>query len=280
MKVLIFCPIWGSKDIPFGDFLKKVKHAGFDGVELSLPLDNEERGDIISAIRNADLLFIGQHWETVTLNFDEHKKEFISRLYNLASGDPLLIDSQTGKDFFSFEQNMELIEAASAFTKDSNILVVHETHRGKFSFAAHITKKFIESNPDLRIGADFSHWCNVAESLLDNQSEALDIAISRTDHIHARVGFQEGPQIPDPRAPEWKEVLEKHISWWDRIISRAESENREFFTITPEFGPYPYMTILPHTREPISNQWDVNVYMMNLLKERYNDARKNRLTWS
>jgi len=40
-------------------------------------------------------------------------------------------------------------------------------------------------------------------------------------------------------------------------------------TITPEFGPFPYMVSLPGTNEPIANQWEVNLFMMNLLKERY-----------
>jgi len=236
MKILYFCPIWGNSDVPIEAFVSKVKNAGYDGVELSLPLDNVERDKDIAALKKADLLYLGQHWETVTLNFEEHKKEYVNRLYNLAGGNPILIDSQTGIDFYSFEQNMELVNAASAFTNDTGIPVVHETHRGKFSFAAHITRQFLEANPD---------------------------------HIHARVGFQEGPQIPDPRAPEWKEVVEKHISWWERILERARKENREYFTISPEFGPHPYMTILPYTRQPIADQWEVNVYMMNMLKERF-----------
>ena len=40
-------------------------------------------------------------------------------------------------------------------------------------------------------------------------------------------------------------------------------------TVTPEFGPYPYMPILPYTRQPIVSQWEVNVHMMQLLRERY-----------
>jgi sugar phosphate isomerase/epimerase len=269
MKILFFCPLWGNKDIPIKEFVSKVKNAGYDGVELSLSLDKTEREKVISAIKIADLLYIGQHWETVTLDFEEHRKAYTDRLYNLAKGNPIFIDSQTGIDFFSFEENMELVDAASAFTSDTGIQVVHETHRGKFTFAAHITRQFLEANPDLRIGADFSHWCNVAESLLENQEETLNFAIARADHIHARVGFQEGPQIPDPRAPEWKLVVEKHVSWWERILHRAKNENREYFTISPEFGPYPYMTILPYTKQPIADQWEVNVYMMNMLKDRF-----------
>jgi hypothetical protein len=30
--------------------------------------------------------------------------------------------------------------------------------------------------------------------MLHDQKEAIDIAIERADHIHARVGFTEGPQ--------------------------------------------------------------------------------------
>ena len=40
-------------------------------------------------------------------------------------------------------------------------------------------------------------------------------------------------------------------------------------TITPEFGPPPYLVTLPFTQQPLTDQWAVNVFMMNLLKERY-----------
>lgn len=269
MKINYLCPVWGN-ELPFDDFVSRVKKAGFDGIEMTLPFDDIPlRRQRIKSIFDAGLLFVGQHWETVTLDFVQHKNEYVRRLHNLADGNPLLIDSQTGKDFFTFEQNMELVKLAHAFTKDTGVHVVHETHRGKFTFAAHITEQFLLADPDLRIGADFSHWCNVAESLLENQESALSLAISRADHIHARVGFSEGPQIPDPRAAEWTDVLDRHLGWWDRIVDRASSEGREVLCITPEFGPYPYMTILPNSKSPIADQWDINVFMMKLLRNRY-----------
>ena len=269
MKLNYLCPVWGN-ELPFDDFVIQVRQAGFDGIEMSLPIDDDGlKGQMLDVIRNAGLLFVGQHWETVTTDFAQHKKEYVRRLHNLADGNPLLIDSQTGKDFFSFEQNQELVTLAHLFTKETGVPVVHETHRGKFTFAAHITERFLLADPDLRIGADFSHWCNVAESMLDDQSSALSLAIGRSDHIHARVGYAEGPQIPDPRVAEWTDALNKHLGWWDRIVDRARKEGRDCLCITPEFGPYPYMTILPRTRRPIANQWDINVFMMNLLRSRY-----------
>lgn len=269
MRINYLCPLWGN-ELPFDDFVGRVKQAGFDGIEMSLPIDDGGgKRRMLKAIADAGLLFVGQHWETVSLDFVQHKNEYVRRLHNLADGGPLLIDSQTGKDFFTFAQNMELVQLAHAFTKETGVHVVHETHRGKFSFAAHITEGFLLADPELRLGADFSHWCNVAESLLDDQESALALAISRADHIHARVGFAEGPQIPDPRAVEWAQALDRHLNWWDRIVDRARMDGRPFLCITPEFGPFPYMTMLPDSKLPIASQWDINVFMMNLLRKRY-----------
>jgi hypothetical protein len=83
------------------------------------------------------------------------------------------------------------------------------------------------------------------------------------------VGYPEGPQVPDPAAPEWNEALQYHLNWWDKIIARKRAEANTLVTITPEFGPYPYMVHLPYSQKPIADQWANNVYMMNLLRERY-----------
>ena len=233
---------------------------------MSLPLDMREKENILQTIKSNGLLYIAQHWETITTDFQEHKKDYRVRLLNLASADPLFINSQTGRDFFTFEQNAELIQIAAEVSKQTGIKIIHETHRGKFSFASHITFEYLNRLPDLRIGFDLSHWCNVAESYLNDQQPSVDLAISRADHIHARVGFPEGPQISDPRISEWKEAVDIHVGWWKRVFERNRVDGKTLFTITPEFGPYPYMTILPHTQQPIANQWEVNVYMMNMLK--------------
>ena len=269
MKLHFLCTSWGN-ELPVEAFVQKVREAGYDGVEMSLPNNDDAlKRRILDAVSDAGLLFVGHHSDTVTVDFEKHTSEYASRLHNLKDGCTLLINSQTGKDFFSFEQNMALVDLASAFTQETGVRVVHETHRGKFTFAAHVTQRYLQANPSLRIGADFSHWCNVAETMLHDQEDALGLAISRADHIHARVGFPEGPQVPDPRAEEWTEVLDRHISWWDRIVVRCRAEAKEFLCITPEFGPYPYMTILPGSKLPIANQWDINVFMMNLLRARY-----------
>jgi sugar phosphate isomerase/epimerase len=270
MKILFLCPLWGSSHLSFELFLEKVKKSRYDGVEIPLPMpDCPLREQILKEIEGQGLCFVAQHYETDHSDPAIHRSEYCRRLENLVGAKPLLVNSQTGKDWFSFEQNQQLIAAAQAISDKWGVKIVHETHRGKFSFNAQTTAKHLETDPNLRIAADFSHWCVVSESLLEDQAEAVSLAISRADHIHARIGYPEGPQVSDPRAPEWKQTLDVHLGWWDRIIERHKQRGTPVLTITPEFGPAPYMPALPYTGMPVASQWAINVYMMDLLRERY-----------
>jgi hypothetical protein len=233
---------------------------------MGLPMETDQKEKVLELINQFDLQLIAQHWETLTADYEAHKKEYRQRLENLATSKPLFINSQTGKDFFTFDQNAALIQIAAEVSNKYGVKIIHETHRGKFSFAAHITLQFLQNIPELRLGLDISHWCNVAESYLADQQEAVNLALSGTDHIHARVGFPEGPQIPDPRVPEWKEALDKHVDWWKQVIGQRQKDGWTEFTVSPEFGPYPYMTILPSNKQPIADQWEVNLFMMEYLK--------------
>jgi sugar phosphate isomerase/epimerase len=271
MKTLFFCPRWGSEAIPFDDFFARVKSAGYDGVEMALPLDTRERDTILTQLRAHQLQLIGQHWECTLSPSDTYEADFERYLYNLAEARPLFINSQTGKDFFTFERNVSLIQRADEISRETGVKIVHETHRGKFSFSINVLAPYLDNLPDLRLCADFSHWCAVAESLLQDpeQQAILQTVFPRVDHIHTRVGFPQGPQVSDPRAPEFAEALECHLHWWDAIIARQRAAGAQTFTLTTEFGPAPYMPLLPYTRQPITSQWEINVHMMQLLRERY-----------
>ena len=146
--------------------------------------------------------------------------------------------------------------------------ITHETHRGKALFAAHVAQDYLTRLPDVRICLDISHWCTVHESLLDDQPEAVQLALSRADHFHSRVGFAEGPQVSDPRAPEWTETLNAYLAWWDKLVDIHRANGTQL-TVNTEFGPAPYMPLHPYTQEPLASQWDINVFMLNLLKKRY-----------
>jgi sugar phosphate isomerase/epimerase len=270
MNVKFFCSRWGSEGADWKDFLIKAKKNGYDGIEFGI-LQNFSRSaldDIWGLAAECEMLLIPQHYDTISADYSKHYDTYAAWLEKVKPYKALKINSQTGRDFFSFEQNYSLIELAERFAQETGTPVYHEIHRSKFSFAAHITHKYLNEIASLRLTLDASHWICVAESFLEDQPDSVNLAIERTEHIHARIGYTEGPQVPDPRSSEWADALQTHLGWWDRVASRKMKENK-LLTITPEFGPFPYMVSSPFTQKPIANQWDVNLYMMELLKERY-----------
>lgn len=265
--IRFYAPQWGNT-LPFAVFCQHVKAAGYDGVEMALPLEPAESRDITDCLRHYGLDLIGQYWQSVETDLREHSRQYEKYLRHLVAADPLFINCQTGKDYFTFEQNCHIFELARRITEETGVKIIHETHRGKALFAAHICHDYLSKLPDIRLALDISHWCNVHESWLDDQPEAVALAIAHTDHIHSRVGYPEGPQVNDPRAPEWGSVLQTHLGWWDRVVE-THRQNGTQLTVTTEFGPAPYMPQMPFTQMPLANQWEINVFMMNLLKKRY-----------
>lgn len=271
MELKFFCPRWGSEGLDWDLFLQKVRSAGYDGVEIGFANGVSDRSleEVWNLAEKYHLLIIAQHYATYDADYNRHYEQYEGWLKKMQPYKPEKINSQTGKDFFSFEQNRSLIDLAAEYSERSGVFICHETHRNKFSFAAHITADYLEKIPYLRITLDASHWVNVAESYLEDQPEAMRLAISRTDHIHARVGHTEGPQVTDPRAQEWRHALDIHLGWWDRVIEHKKKEGAAALTITPEFGPPPYLVQMPFSRQPLSDQWEINEYMLTLLKTKY-----------
>lgn len=270
MRIGYFCTVWGNT-LPFSEFCERVQKAGFDGVEMDLPPSKAEAAERVGILRDHGLRFIGQYWQSLETDFSRNQASYHRHLDQLVAANPELINAQTGKDFFTLEQNLELVYLAHNISAEASIPIIHETHRGKFLFNLPIFAAALQQVPGIQITFDASHWCNVHESLLDDQQQALQSAIRAARHIHARVGHPEGPQVNDPRAPEWDAALNAHLTWWDAIVAHHRSRKLHL-TITPEFGPAPYMPEMPHTRKPLASQWDVNLYMMRLLRDRYPSA--------
>ncbi len=266
----ILATSWGFQGT-MDDFCAKVKKEGYEGIELWWPTNNKKAQDDLFAALKKYNLEIGFLCGGSQSNPQEHLA-FYKKMIDAAARQniqrPLYINNHSGRDHFSFDDNKKFIEHTQALAKETGILICHETHRGRMLFAAHITRKFIESFPELRLTLDISHWCNVHESLLADQQETVEMALSRTDHIHARIGHPEGPQVNDPRAPEWEPVVKQHFEWWDKIVERKK-KNGELVTILTEFGPPDYMPTLPYTKQPLGDQWAINVHMMHVLRKRY-----------
>jgi len=188
-------------------------------------------------------------------------------LENAARFNPLVINSHTGKDWWSMEENLQGVEIGREVERSTGVPIVHETHRGRFLYSAPVSRAYFKACEALLINADFSHWTCVSESLLEDQQDVVEEGIQRSRHIHARVGHAQGPQVPDPRAPEWKTELDTFTGWWQRIVDVNRDAGRELLTITPEYGPAPYTWLWPRTQKPAGDFFEINCWMKDYLRE-------------
>lgn len=269
MQINYFCPRWGSEDMPWDDFLSAVKQAGYNGVEIGIPEDENTKAELLEKIEGYKLKFIAQHWETNDRDFNTHKKSFRYHLERLVKTNPFQVNSHTGKDYFTAAQNGELLKIAEEISAKSDVCITHETHRGRFSFASHLTTPYFTEFPKLQITLDVSHWICVAESLLFDQQEAIESCLPHTKHIHARMGHTQGPQVDDPRLEKWQQTAERHFEIWDSIVEYNRANGTKEISFTTEFGPIPYMPTVPAGKSASGFQFELNVYILKQLIKRY-----------
>jgi sugar phosphate isomerase/epimerase len=269
MQIKILSPLWGYEQENLASIIEKIAMAGYDGIDTHVPDSTAGRKKLLDCLESHQLSLVVQQHQAQGDTFEEFKQSFLHYLKISAEANPMLINSHTGRDHFSFEQNLELIDAAQSFSEKSGIETVHETHRGRFAFSPLVAKEYFSARPGLNITADLSHWVCVTESFLEHFAETLDEAIARTRHIHARAGYTQSPQVPDPRAPEWQEAVNIFFSWWDKMIEAQAAAGRKILTITTEFGPPPYLQTVPFTGEPVADQFEINCFMKDKLRKRY-----------
>lgn len=263
---LAFCKSkWEMWDDPLDTFVQRTAADGFTATEIYLQSVPEEPDEIVALHREHSLDLIGQiltEGATVT----DHLHSLDAQFDRALRCEPVLINHHAGRDIFSFDDNLRIFQRIMNLSREQEVPVVVETHRGRPTYSAVETRRFLEALPELRLTADFSHWMVVHESDLGDQPDTVEQAIRRSDHIHARVGYEEGPQVPDPRAPEWKAHVANHLRLWRRIVDHHRQAGTEVLTITPEFGPPHYMHTLPFSNEPVGDTWAINVFMKELLE--------------
>lgn len=265
-QLLVFATNWGFTG-SWNEFCKKVKAAGYDGIEVWYPSEAKDREEFLKAAGEAGLQFgflVGGSDKSPNKHFSQFKESLEAAVLIK----PVYINCHSGRDYFSFDENRKFMELTFGISRQHGVPIYHETHRSRILYSAPVARQFMDKISDLRLTFDVSHWCNVHESLLEDQADTVSLAIQRTDHIHARIGHPEGPQVNDPRAPEWKKAFEAHLAWWDRIIEIKKREGAKM-TVLTEFGPADYMPTLPYTRQPLSNQWEINTFMLEVLRKRY-----------
>ncbi len=249
MNLLIFRALWGMTG-PMAQQVERVAAAGYAGFEWWPGQWNIPRADMTAlAERHRMQMIVGAPIAS--------QAELRPTLESLAEYHPARINLQTGRDNMTRDEACAIFEESLRVEETIGIPVCHETHRGRIFFTPWDTAWYLRQFDGLKITADYSHWVNVCERLPEDEAEALALANRHAAHIHGRVGYEEGPQVPDPSAPEYAAQLAWHEKQWRQIRDLRAVDGHETLTFTPEYGPPGYLHTLPHTNVPVADLWNV-----------------------
>ncbi|MCW3059257.1 MAG: xylose isomerase protein [Capsulimonas sp.] len=259
MKLQVYKALWGMEG-SLDEQLDQIAEAGYDGVEAPIP-----DGDLTAferQLKSRGLGFIGMLFPGDVAALDSG----VARASEL---DVKFLNVHSAADHMPFDLGCDFFEGALLAEGRSGIKITHETHRGRLLFNPWTTAAYLRKFPELKIAADFSHWTCVCERLLDENDANMKIAYERSHHVHGRVGHEQGPQVSDPRAPEFAYAVTRFETYWDRIRAAHKARGEDTIYFTPEYGPPTYMPVLPYTQEPVGDLWEICLYSANRVRERW-----------
>jgi sugar phosphate isomerase/epimerase len=281
MDLKIYKSLWGMEG-PIEQQFERIHAAGYDGIECA-PQDiittNGNTGKQAVDPATFQKLLDDHGLSYIALVYtegQEHAEELHKHADEAMKYGPKKIVAHAGRDNMSFGKTIRFFEQALRVEDEIGLPIAHETHRRRPLYSPMNTLVLLRELPDLHINADFSHWCVITESMLEDHSEALTMAARRAIHIHGRVGFENGPQVPDPRISEWEDRVRKHESWWDQIIAAHLLRGEKELTFVPEYGPPTYMPTHPATGEPVADLWDVCLWSAERFRKHFHSKVKGK----
>jgi sugar phosphate isomerase/epimerase len=275
MDLKLFKTLWGHRGA-IAEAADEAAAAGFTGLEGPLPVDAEARREFIDVLGARGLLFIaeisttGFATPTPGSTVAEHLDAFERILAAGLAARPIFFSVMAGSDLWPFAESVDFLTKAHAIAQRYGVRVGFETHRSRSLFHPRITLELLREVPPLELTIDFSHWCVVTERLvLDELPDVLALCAERVLHIHPRIGYDQGAQVPDPRAPEYAAAVEAHFRWWRALWAGQRRRGFAAVTMTPEFGPDGYLHLEPFTQNPVADLWELNCWTAQKLREAF-----------
>jgi len=265
MRLSVFKTLWGhARDLPAA--ISLASEAGFTGIEGPAPPESRARADFFQQLEDTPWIAEvatctppGEYLPAPARSVEEHLDSLEQGILRSLPGHPLFITTMAGSDEWNLDATLRFHERLLRLQDKHAITISVETHRGRPTYNPWRTLEILDAFPGLRLTCDFSHWCVVCERLiLDQEPGLLDRVAPHAHHIHARVGYAQGPQVPDPRAPEHAADLAAHERWWEALLASMEQRGLGTATLTPEAGPDGYLHCLPFSRQPVADLWETN----------------------
>lgn len=266
MNIQFFRSLWGV-DAGLAQAAAEAAQAGFSGLESRVPTAATAWSELEQALQrhgllwNAEIVTGGDYVPRRNDTPQQHLAELESAVRSLAPFRPVRVNCITGLDAWDFQTALEYLERAHEVGEKYGVALCFETHRSRILFNPWVTRALLQKLPGLRLTADISHWCVVAERQMDTEMEVMEAIAPHVRHVHGRVGYDQGPQVPHPASPLHGYCLEAHQRCWELFWQAARDRGDGVVTMTPEFGSDGYLQCLPFTGQPVADLWEINQWM-------------------
>ena len=191
------------------------------------------------------------------------------------------INIHAGVDAWSTKEAVEFLEVALKKIDDivPNVQVTIETHRQRLFGNPFQTRDILSSMPatllsKLNLNADLSHWYCACERVFNPDEERdaiwwpelISLLSERCRYIHARFGWAQGPQMADPSAKECDSERMLQLNVWKTLMQEQKKRNIDTF-VCPEYGPQPYLPVMPHSQEPVASLPEAVSYTKRVIED-------------
>lgn len=271
MKLDVFRSLWGWRGDPYA-MAAEVREQGFAGVEARMRVEPqvfraalaaEGLDHIAVAFTGGDVVAV-QAWDVA-----RHCDELARAIERAEAYDARAVNVLAGNDRWPLAQQVDFFGRAQALADAAPMPVTFESHRAGSLYSPWLTLEIIAQVPGLRFTADLSHWVVVCERRLDDPLDDLSPFIDRVHHMQARVGYDQGPQVPHPAAPEYADWLHWHGAMWQAIWTAAAARGQDIMTLTPECGADGYTHLLPFTQAPVADRHEMNLWLAQWCRARF-----------
>jgi len=294
--------LWGIDEPISPTLFQSIQQEGYHGVEVIRLAWLFDRETLINSLNEASLAVVcqvhtsggflrdGEYIYCDSYNVAQHKKDFQNQLQECkellsqvtAGG---FINVHAGVDAWSVDEAVEFL----TFCLDEierttpNITVTFETHRQRLFGSPFQTREILksltssQSGAGLKINADLSHWYCACERVFNPKEDRdaqwwpdlLALVAERCQYIHARFGWAQGPQMADPSAAECEPERALQLDVWKMLIEnqRRSDNGSDCIFVSPEYGPAPYLAIVPHTQESVASLPAAVSYTKKVIEE-------------